>query len=65
MYELLVQRQLIGELELREKKKKNSHVMIITQSDDKVQLLGIQGHIALRKNRCLQIRLLPLGILLS
>ena len=50
MYELLVQRQLIGDLELRGKKK-NSHVMIITQSDDKVQLLGIQGHIALRKNR--------------
>lgn len=47
------------------KKKKNCHVMIIMQSDDKVQLLGIQGPTALRKNRCLQIRLLPLGILLS
>lgn len=64
MYKLLVQRQLIGDLELRGKKK-NSHVMIITQSDDKVQLLGIQGHIALRKNRWLQIWLSPLGVLLS
>lgn len=65
MYELLVQWQLIGDLKLGGGGGENSHVMIIIQSDDKVQLLGIQGHIALRKNRCQQIRLSPLRILLS
>ena len=43
MYELLVQSQLIVHLGLREKK--NSNVMIITQADDKIKLLGLQGHL--------------------